>query len=261
MIYPKKSLGQNFLHDKNIINKIINLKDIQNRNVLEIGPGTGNLTNEILIRKPKTLTLIEKDNALTRVLVKKFINYKNVKIINKDFMKINLDKILKEKSIIFGNLPYNLSSQILVKLISDVAWPPKFSDLILMFQKEVADKIIGKSYGRVSILANFRLKFLKSFEVSPNCFNPRPKVISKVIHLVPNMNKNSIIKKIANLELVTNILFSNRRKMINKNIHKILDKKQIERLKLNTSKRPENIDPEMFYKITNLFEKEKKFYD
>ena len=261
MTYPKKSLGQNFLHDKNVINKIINLKDIQNRNVLEIGPGTGNLTNEILNRKPKTLTLIEKDSSLTKILNKKFMNYKFVKIISKDFMKVELDKILKEKTIIFGNLPYNLSSQILVKLIKDVTWPPKFSDLILMFQKEVADKIIGKSYGRLSILANFRLNFLKSFEVSPNCFNPKPKVISKIIHLVPNLRKNLIIKKIANLELVTNILFSNRRKMINKNIHKILDKNQIKHLKLNTSKRPENIDPEMFYKITNLFEKEKKFYD
>ena len=71
MTYPKKSLGQNFLHDKNVINKIINLKDIQNRNVLEIGPGTGNLTNEILNRKPKTLTLIEKDSSLTKILNKK----------------------------------------------------------------------------------------------------------------------------------------------------------------------------------------------
>ncbi len=110
MTYPKKSLGQNFLHDKNVINKIINLKDIQNRNVLEIGPGTGNLTNEILNRKPKTLTLIEKDSSLTKILNKKFMNYKFVKIISKDFMKVELDKILKEKTIIFGNFrafPYH----------------------------------------------------------------------------------------------------------------------------------------------------------
>ena len=256
----KKSLGQNFLIDQNIIKKIINLMDIKAKNIIEIGPGKGAITNEIIKRKPNSLLLIEKDDRLFSELKKKFENNKNVKIFHADILKFNLEKIIRKNSIIFGNLPYNISSQILVKILRFNKWPPNFTDIIFMFQKELAEKIIAdypsSNYGRLSILSNYRLNLIKKFLVSPNCFFPKPKINSMIIHLQPKKDKILKVKKINNLEKITNILFSNKRKMINKNIKKILSKKKIESIDgLKLHLRPENIKPEIYYKITELFEK------
>ena len=252
MPIPKKSLGQNFLIDKNIVNKIISLKNIKNQNILEIGPGRGALTEKILEKKPKTLTLIEKDLKLYEILKKKYQDNNKVKLLNSDILKIDLEKIINIKSIIFGNLPYNISSQILVKLIKFKNWPPKFTDLILMFQKEVAEKITGKSFGRLSIITNYRLKLINKFNVSPNCFYPKPKIISSVLHLSPIRKEIYKINNLDNLEMITNIFFSNRRKMIKKNFRKILGKKRVKNLNLNL--RPSDLKSEIYYKITKLYE-------
>ena len=136
MNFAKKSLGQNFLIDKNIIKKIISLTIIKGKNIVEIGPGKGALTDEILLNNPKSLTIIEKDYKLFKELKNKYVLLKNVRIFNEDILKINLEKIIYDNSIIFGNLPYNISSQILVNMIRFKKWPPKFIDLIFMFQKE-----------------------------------------------------------------------------------------------------------------------------
>ena len=129
-----------------------------------------------------------------------------------------------------------------------------------MFQKELGKKIIGvypsSDYGRIAILSNFRLNVLNKFYVSPNCFFPKPKVTSMVIHFKPINNKIFNIKKIQNLETVTNVLFSNKRKMINKNIKKILKNDEISKIsELKLTFRPSEIKPEIFYKITELYEK------
>ncbi len=255
MTFPKKSLGQNFLIDFNIIKKIINLTAIKNRNILEIGPGKGALTDKILENNPKSLILIEKDNNLFNNLVNKYKNNKIIKIYNEDILKFNLEKKLKNKTIIFGNLPYNISSQILIKLIKFNIWPPNYSELILMFQKEVAEKIIGKSYGRLSIIVNFRLKILNKFNISSNCFFPKPKVMSTVVHFQTKIINNYKIKNLKNLENITNIFFSNKRKMINKNIKKILKINQLSMLNsLNLNQRPSDLKPEIYYRIVELFE-------
>ena len=260
MKFLKKSLGQNFLVDKNIAQKIINLVEINNQNIVEIGPGEGALTDEILKKNPKSLIIIEKDSNLVKNLKIKYSKNKVIRIYNADILKFNIDKIQKKNFIVFGNLPYNISSQILVKFVKSKKWPPNFNNIVFMFQKELGEKIIGKfsslSYGRLSILSNYRLNLVKKFLVSPNCFFPKPKITSMVIHLQPKKNIISNIKKIDNLEKITNILFSNKRKMINKNIKKILnfDKiRKIEGLKLNL--RPSEIKPEIYYKITELYEK------
>lgn len=255
----KKSLGQNFLIDKNIIKKIINLSNIQNRHVIEIGPGNGELTDEIINNKPKSITLIEKDFDLSKKLQKKYSENKNLIIFNNDVLKFDLEKIIKKESMIIGNLPYNISSQILVKMIKFKKWPPNFYDLIFMFQKELGEKIIGlyqtPNYGRISILANSRLKVINNFFVSPNCFRPKPKITSMVIHFKPKSTLLSI-KDILNLEEVTKIFFSNKRKMINKNIKKLFTQKQIKSLnQLDLKSRPTELNPEMYYKITKLYEK------
>ncbi len=259
MKFSKKSLGQNFLKDKNIIKKIVSTAEISDKNVVEIGPGYGALTDEILKKKPKSLYLIEKDNNLVNDLRLRYNKNSSIKIINDDVLKLNLEKIILKNSIIFGNLPYNISSQILVKFLKFEKWPPKFSDIIFMFQKELGEKIIGKypspNYGRLSILTHYRVNLIKKFLVSPNCFIPKPKVNSIVLHLRPKSKSHIKIKKLNNLEKITNILFSNKRKMINKNIKKILNDKDYQKIpELKLHLRPSEIKPETFYKITKLYE-------
>ena len=255
----KKSLGQNFLIDQNIVKKIINLIDIKTKNIIEIGPGRGALTNEIIKKEPNSLLLIEKDDKLFIELKKKFEKNKKIKIFHADILKFNLGKIIKKNSIIFGNLPYNISSQVLVKIIKFKIDPIKYSSLILMFQKEMADRIIAKfgatQYGRLSILTNYKLKLFNKFNVSPNCFHPKPKVNSTVLYLKPKDRIAYKIKDIQNLEKITNILFSNKRKMINKAINKIFNKKKLKSIKnLNLLCRPSELRPEKYYEITEFFE-------
>ena len=191
--FLKKSLGQHFLIDKNIIKKIINLVQISNKNVVEIGPGDGALTDEIIKKDPKKLILIEKDFKLVKKLKDKYFNNKKIKIFHSDVLKFNVEEIIKKNTIIFGNLPYNISSQILVKFIKFRQWPPKYNDIIFMFQKEVGEKIIGKypskDYGRLSILTNYKFEVLNKFLVSPNCFYPKPKVNSLILHFSPKRKK------------------------------------------------------------------------
>ena len=260
MKFFKRSLGQNFLIDKNISKKIINLINFKNKNILEIGPGKGALTDQILKKNPKTLTLVEKDFELSKYLKKKYHFKKNIKVVNGDILKLNLKKLFKNKLNIIGNLPYNVSSQILIKILKEKLINISLDNLVFMFQKELGEKIIAKfpskQYGRLSIITNFRLTKIKSFLVSPNCFFPRPKVISMVIHFKYYKNTIFKIKDISNLEKVTRILFSNKRKMINKSIRKILNDKKLKRLPdLNLNLRPDSIKPDLFYKITEIYER------
>lgn len=259
MKYAKKSLGQNFLVDKNIIKKITSLVEIKNKDVVEIGPGKASLTNEIIKNKPRTLSLIEKDNNLAEKLRLRFLKNKDIKVFNQDFLNFDIKNLNKKKLIIFGNLPYNISSQIFVKILKFKNWPPNYTDLILMFQKELGEKILGKfqskNYGRLSILSHYKLLSVKKFFVSANCFFPKPKVTSIVIHFKPKKQLSFKIRDLAKLERITNILFSNKRKMINKNIRKIISEEEIKSLPfLRNSLRPVEIDPETYFKITEIYE-------
>ena len=234
MNFAKKSLGQNFLIDKNIVKKIVNLENLKGKDIIEIGPGKGALTEEILNSNPKSIKLIEKDSNLFNLLKSRFKNQKTITIFNSDILKFKIDKILTKNTVIIGNLPYNISSQILVKILK-IKWPPKFRSLIFMFQKELGEKILGKfgskNYGRLSILSNYRLLIKSKFLVSKNCFSPKPKVTSIVINFVPKSSNIIKIKDLSNLEKVTNILFSNKRKMINKNLKKLINAKDVKSLK------------------------------
>ena len=250
MKYYKKSLGQNFLTDRNIIKKILSMVKIKNENIIEIGPGGGALTDEIIKMSPKKLILIEKDNSLAEQLKLRYFGDKRISIINCDILGFNLENFSNENYIIFGNLPYNISSQIIVKLIK-LKWPPIFTNLVLMFQKELGEKIIGKS-----ILSNYRLNIIDKFLVSSNSFFPKPKVNSLVIHFQPKKKISFKIKNINNLEKVTNILFSNKRKMINKSIKKLICLKKLREIRnLKMSSRPADIKPEIYYQIAELIER------
>ena len=256
MIKAKKSLGQNFLVDKNIITKIINVIDIRNKNVLEIGPGTGNLTLEILQKSPKKVILIEKDNILADGLIKRFGD--NVKVINKDILKINENVLCNQSLVVFGNLPYNISTEILSKWIlsldTNKVW---FSCLVLMFQKEVADRIISKfntkDYGRLSILANWRLKIKKIFDVKPTSFQPKPKVESTVLFFEPKKNFFKL-KNPRNLEKITRIFFMHRRKMIKKPFSILFKENIAYEMGIDLNLRPQNLDFNTYYELTKKYE-------
>ena len=257
MIRAKKSLGQNFLIDKNILEKIVNVTEIQNKNILEIGPGTGNLTSYILKKNPKKFFVIEKDNDLA-IKLKNIFNDK-LKVINKDILKIEEGSLINEKVTVFGNLPYNISTEILSKWIITSKNNFWFDHLVLMFQKEVADRIISKfntsSYGRISILSNWKLNVKKIIDIKPESFSPRPKVYSSLLFFTPKLVFHKF-KDPKNLEMITRIFFSQRRKMVKKPFNKLFngDQSIIDRLKIDLNLRPQNLDFETYYKITNEYE-------
>ena len=204
----KKKFGQNFLIDKNILRKISDLIPKENLNIIEIGPGDGRLTEYIIKKNPKKLTLIEKDSDLMGTLNKMFSKYKNVNILNLDFLKI---EIKNRYQLIISNLPYNISSQIIAK-ISLLNNPPDL--LILMFQKEFAKRLTEKKINSINSLVNCFYKINLKFEVSRNCFRPIPKVDSSVVLFIKkkdNLLERYEIDKF--IEFKRN-LFSHKRKTL-----------------------------------------------
>ena len=256
-IKPKKSLGQNFLIDRNVLEQIVDTVEITNKEVLEIGPGSGNLTTFILKKNPKKLHVIEKDDELALLLEDKFTN--EITIINDDVLKISEDEISSEKLTVFGNLPYNISTEILSKWITNLDKKIWFESLVLMFQKEVAERIIAKSntskYGRLSILSNWKLHVRKIIDIKPNSFFPKPKIDSSLLMFSPK-EQFFEIKNPKNLEMITRVFFNQRRKMIKKPFNQIFNnpKKIVEKLKINLNLRPQNLSPETYLKITKEYE-------
>ena len=257
MIKAKKSLGQNFLIDSHILEKITNTTKIQNKIILEVGPGTGNLTSCILKNKPKKMFVIEKDNDLVKDLEKKFKN--QITIINEDILKIDETRLFKDKVTVFGNLPYNISTEILSKWIINLKDNFWFESLILMFQKEVADRIIAEfnssNYGRLSIICNWKLNIKKICDIKPSAFSPKPKVDSSLLFFYPKKNFVKI-KNPNNLEKITRIFFNQRRKMLKKPFNQIFngDLKVLKKLDLNLNLRPQNLDFETYFNLTKEYE-------
>jgi len=258
MIKAKKSLGQNFLIDERVIDKIVETTSINNKNVIEIGPGTGNLTKAILKKNPKKFFVVEKDNDLSKLLRENFKD--QIIIINEDILKFNERDLIKEKLIVFGNLPYNISTEILCKWIVNLKnkdfW---FDELILMFQKEVAERIIAKfntsNYGRLTILANWKLNVKKVCDIYPNSFSPRPKIDSTLLHFTPKKDFFKINDP-KNLEIITRIFFSHRRKMLKKPFKLIFNNNEdvLKKLKIDLNLRPQNLDLNTYYNLTKEYE-------
>jgi 16S rRNA (adenine1518-N6/adenine1519-N6)-dimethyltransferase len=256
-IKPKKSLGQNFLIDRNVLEQIVDTVEITNKEVLEIGPGSGNLTTFILKKNPKKFYVIEKDDELALLLQNKFTN--EISIINDDVLKISEDKISNEKLTVFGNLPYNISTEILSKWITNLDKKIWFESLVLMFQKEVAERIIAESntskYGRLSILANWKLNIKKIMDIKPQSFSPRPKIDSTLLLLTPR-KKIFELKDAKNLEMITRVFFSQRRKMLKKPFNQVFNnaKKVADKFNINLNLRPQNLEPEVYFKLVREYE-------
>ena len=256
--FTKKSLGQNFLVDNKVLNKIIETGNVEKDDiVIEVGPGNGALTEKIFAKKPKKIIVVEKDNRLNVILKKKFTN--NIKIVNQDMMDFSYDDYQKNKIIIFGNLPYNISTQILAKWIKIKNIDNFCKRLVLMFQKEVADRIIAKTntkhFGRLSILSNWRMEVKKIIDIEPESFKPSPRVKSTLLIFVPK-RKFFKFKDPKNLEYITNVFFTQKRKMIKKPL-KLLFKNYEEiskKLNIDLNMRPQNLENITYYEICKYYE-------
>ena len=256
-IKAKKSLGQNFLIDREVLEKIVSITDITNKEVLEIGPGSGNLTTYILKKKPKKLYVVEKDDDLAILLKEKFDT--EIEIINDDILKVSESNISEQKLSVFGNLPYNNSTEILSKWILNIGSNFWFDSLVLMFQKEVADRIISEfnnsNYGRLSILSSWKLNVKKILDIKPQSFSPRPKIDSSLLLFTPKENFFKL-KDPKNLEKITRIFFSQRRKMLKKPFNQVFDngKEVAEKFGIDLNLRPQNLEPEVYFKLVKEYE-------
>ncbi len=258
-IKPKKSLGQNFLIDRNILKIISDNGNIKSNNtIVEIGPGSGNLTRFLIDENPKKIITIEKDKNLVKELKIKF--HDKINLINDDFLKVDLNFLRNENIIFFGNLPFNISSQILIKLIKLKIEGFKIEKLILMFQKEVAERIIANhdtnQYGRLSIISQWCMNIVKIKDIKPSSFYPMPKVDSTLLSFIPKQNYLKL-EKIKTLEHVTNVFFNLRRKMVRKPMNILFEdaNKISEKLQINLNSRPQNISCINYYKICEEYEK------
>jgi 16S rRNA (adenine1518-N6/adenine1519-N6)-dimethyltransferase len=259
MFKHKKKLGQNFLINKDIIKKISEIGSInKNSNVIEIGPGSGSLTEELIKRNPKEIFAIEFDKDLIHHLDKIKNNYNNFNYNISDALTFDEKSIFKKNSIIFANLPYNISLKLLIKWIYSDPWPPFYDQMILMFQKEVAERIIAtpnhKKYGRISILTNARLDVKFHFNISKKEFYPEPKVDSSVLSFTPKKNANFKLKDLSILSDLTTIIFNTKRKMISKTLKKLLNEQELKIVDFDNIKnlRPENLDFSFYYKLVDL---------
>ncbi len=254
---PNKKLGQNFLNNKDILSNIVSEGNIsKDDTVLEIGPGTGNLTKIILKKNPKKLIVVEKDKRLSDYLNNRF--GEKIIVVNEDILKYLKNTKFEIPVKVFGNLPYNISTEILISFLKNKELE-KISHLIFIFQKEVADRIMAmensKKYGRLSILTSWKMNRAKLFDINPKDFFPIPKVWSTLIKLWPKKDSQKI-NKIKNLEHVTNIFFNQRRKMIGKPMKQLFKNydQVAKNLNLDLNLRPQNLTKDKYIEICKYYE-------
>ena len=245
-----KALGQNFIFDLNITDKIVKKSDQFASTIIEIGSGPGSLTRSILKNKSAVVYAIDKDIQSKAMLA-------DLKMIYKDRLNIIIDDALyypiwelgDTPRQIIANLPYNIGTKMLVMWLKNIH---KFDLLTLMFQKEVADRIIAKpgskNYGRLSILTNWLTKSSKLFDIPSKAFIPRPKVNSTVIQLKP-LSKPIFDVSFESLEKLTHLAFSQKRKMLKTSLKSINGEKILEELNISSKLRPENLSVINFCKI------------
>jgi 16S rRNA (adenine1518-N6/adenine1519-N6)-dimethyltransferase len=252
-LIAKKSLGQNFITDENFLQKLSSLI-VTNKNslVIEIGPGKGALTKELVKKKNSHIFVIEKDDNLIDNLIKFSKDTKNFRIFHEDALKINYNKFIQENSIIVGNLPFNISSKLLMKWIFLDKWPPLYNKMYLMFQKEVGERILAfhgtKQYGRLSVITQSRCKVRKLIVAKSKIFNPQPKVDGIVLEFTPH--KEHLDMDINNLEIIVKKAFSQRRKKIKTTLSSYAD--YLDKLSIDNNLRPENLSVLQYCRLAKL---------
>ncbi len=252
-IVPLKKLGQNFIFDESLCDKIVKASGLQKGDLaLEIGPGPAGLTRSILNVVPKELTVIEMDARCMPLLEEIKTIYPNLKIKQADALKISLSELVDDKKInIISNLPYNIGS---VLLLSWLQQSEKINSMTLMLQKEVVDRIVAKSgnksYGRLSVICQIVCNVKKCFDVSPKAFYPEPKIWSSVLKLEPKQNIPNQ-KLLLKVQEITNVAFSGRRKMLKSSLRALTPdiSSVLKKLSIDDSLRAENLEPSQYLQL------------
>lgn len=258
-LMAKKALGQNFLLDSNITDKIMRLSlaaqkidDLSGEKVVEIGPGPGGLTQAILRQNPLSLTAIEMDERCLKILDEIRGVYSALDVVNGDALKFDWKAHAKAvgKYHVVSNLPYNISVPLLTGWLKQIE---NIKSMTLMFQKEVGDRILAdigtKDYGRISIIAQLQCEVMKLFDLPPTCFVPAPKIWSSVLLFLPK--KYSVSEKVLEkVEMLTGLAFGQRRKMIRQSLKSVPDiAEHLSSLGLESTLRAENLKPEDYLHI------------
>ena len=249
MVKAKKTLGQNFLTETTVINQIIkSIHPLSHDNFLEIGPGRGAITKPLL-KLIKNLHAVEIDKDLLQDLQK--LESSNLSIHNQSILSFNPEEYFDKKIRIIGNLPYNISTQIMLWSFENLK---NFEDMHFMFQKEFGERLLSKkdkkSFGRISVLTQYLTKAEYCFDISPESFSPEPKVKSVFIKFIPIKNRsfhNPITQK---LQEVTRIAFMHKRKMIGKSLKTLMKEEDLANLNIDLRARPENLSVEDYVKIS-----------
>lgn len=250
----KKSLGQIFLQDENIIQKIVQLANIKKEDtVVEIGPGLGALTRHLL-RKSDNVNVVEYDSSIIDSLLNNCLSYGEPKVFNADFLKFDINQISGGKLKLIGNLPYNISSPILFKIIDH---QDQIVDAHFMLQKEMVDRISSKPntkvYGRISVILQYHFECSNILKVPPEVFHPQPKVDSAILRLKPRTDKPNL-KDHKFFEKIVKQSFAQRRKTLHNNLKDIFKEHNVDtdKLPVNTKLRAENLSVDDFVALTNF---------
>lgn len=252
----KKSLGQNFLLDLNLTQKIArSAGPLEDATVIEVGPGPGGLTRAILSLGAKKLIAIERDSRCLPALAEIADHYPGrLEVIEGDALKVDFAALAPEGPVkIIANLPYNIGTQLLINWLLPERWPPFWDSLTLMFQREVGQRIVADEsddhYGRLGVLAGWRTQADMMFDVPPQAFTPPPKVTSTVVHLTPRVEPLDC--DVTKLESVTQAAFGQRRKMLRQSVKSLGGEALLTKAGIDSSRRAETLSVEEFVRLAN----------
>ncbi len=254
----KKSLGQNFLLDLNLTAKVARAAgDLEGATVIEVGPGPGGLTRALLMAGAERVIAIERDERCLYALAEIAAHYPGrLDVVNGDAMETDFAALAPEahgKVRIVANLPYNIGTELLVRWLTPDAWPPFYASMTLMFQREVAQRIVAepgdKAYGRLGVLAGWRTVSKIAFDLPPQAFTPPPKVTSSVVHIVPRAEPLAVEPK--RLAKITEAAFGQRRKMLRQSVKSLGGEALLARAGIDATRRAETLSVAEFVALAN----------
>ncbi|TPN54231.1 MULTISPECIES: 16S rRNA (adenine(1518)-N(6)/adenine(1519)-N(6))-dimethyltransferase RsmA [unclassified Mesorhizobium] len=256
-LQAKKALGQNFLLDLNLTSKIARAAgDLTNTTIIEVGPGPGGLTRALLFNGARRVIAIERDERCLAALAEISEHYPGrLEIIAGDALKTDFAALATgAPTKIVANLPYNIGTELLIRWLTVAEWPPFYASMTLMFQREVAQRIVAApgsdAYGRLGVLAGWRTQARIAFDVPPQAFTPPPKVTSSVVHLEPRATP--LPADVKKLGRVTEAAFGQRRKMLRQSVKGLGGEALLERAGIDPTRRAETLSVEEFVRLTNL---------
>ncbi len=256
-LQAKKALGQNFLLDLNLTGKIARTAgDLRESTVIEVGPGPGGLTRALLLHGARRVVAIERDERCLDALAEIGAHYPGrLSVIAGDALDQDFRTLFPNdpKPRIVANLPYNVGTQLLLNWLLTEPWPPFYASMTLMFQREVAERIVAAPdsdhYGRLGVLAGWRTHAKIAFDVPPQAFTPPPKVTSSVVHLTPN--PEPLHCDVAKLERVTQAAFGQRRKMLRQSVKSLGGEALLTKAGIDPQRRAETLSVEEFVTLAN----------